>query len=84
MEGPVIKDNRGNPVGTHNDIADFPSCGKICDKNEKCQSILFNRKNKKCNLKDALLTGSEPIPKKNENMFSVFKTCQEGKVILRL
>ena len=84
MEGPVSKDDRGNPVGTHNDVSDIKSCGKLCDKNENCQSILFSRKNQKCNLKDVLLTGSEPIPKKNENMFSVYRTCKEGKFILRL
>ena len=81
MEGPVGKDKRGNPVVTHSDVSDIKTCTNLCDKNEKCQSILFSSKNKKCNLKDIHLTGSEPITKKNENMFSVYRTCKEGKFI---
>ena len=78
MEGPTQKDNRGKGVGTHKEIETLMDCTELCEKNERCQSFLYHAKNKVCTLKDLVLTGSEPIEKKNPNFFSVYKSCREG------
>ena len=78
MDGPTLGKNRGKTVKTHKDIIDLKGCTDLCDKNSKCQSLLYHAKNKVCTLKDLSLTGSEEIVKKNKIFYSVYKTCKIG------
>ena len=79
MEGPTEKDNRGKGVGTHNEVESLEACIELCKASEEgCESFLYDSNKKICTLKDLVLTGSEPIVKKNKIYFSVYKTCKEG------
>ena len=79
MEGPTKGNNRGKSVKTHKNVEDLKMCTKFCDENSKCKSFLYDSKKKTCALKDLLLTGTEPIVKKNTVFYSVYKKCNEGK-----
>ena len=82
MEGPTEQDNRGKGVGTHKEVESLEACIELCKANEKgCESFLYDSNKKTCALKDLVLTGSEPIVKKNKIYFSVYKTCKEGNYI---
>ena len=76
MDGPVKA--RGKTVRSHKNVEDFETCTKFCDENSKCKSFLHDSKKKNCILKDLLLTGSEPIVKKNKIFYSVYKICDKG------
>ena len=81
MDGPTMGNNRGKTVKAHKEVEDFKTCSKLCDENEKCQSFLFHTNQKVCTLKDLLLTGTEKIVKNNKVFYSVYKLCNEGKVL---
>ena len=72
--------NIGKAVGWNKNSKTFESCVKTCNKNPKCKSFIYG-KNKKgivCGLKDIVLTGSEPLRKKDETLYSAYKVCELG------
>ena len=81
MEGPTESDNRGKGIGFHKDVESLEACIELCKANEKgCESFLYESNKKTCALKDLILTGSEPIVKKNKIYFSVYKTCKGNNI----
>ena len=79
FEGPV-KD-KGNAVAYFRGIT-YEECIEECNKNEKCQSLVWNlwrqKSNNRCYLKDKKLTGTELLAEQNSAFFSVYKSCSTG------
>ena len=79
MEGPTEIGKRGKTIGkTRGNVETLNDCFDLCQETEKCESLLYHRKNKQCTLTDSKLDGTEAIVKKNSIYFSVYKECREG------
>ena len=54
-------------------------CEKLCDENEKCNSLAHCTKKQKCYLFDKKLKGSEPRRDPN-GCFTSYKKCKNGNI----
>ena len=74
LEGPVEKNNSGNPIGSHYNVS-YDDCTRRCNDYEPCQSFMYNNKKKACYFRDKQMTGNETLMNENPNYFSAYKSC---------
>ena len=79
MKGPIEKESRGNPIGSHLNVT-YDECTRRCNDYEPCQSFNYDNKTKNCFMRDKQINGNETIITKNPNFFTSYKICSIRKL----
>lgn len=74
MKGPIKKENRGNPIGSHLNVS-YEECTRRCNDYEPCQSFTYSTPKKNCWMMDKQINENETVLNENKKFFTAYKIC---------